>query len=73
MDVLDKRVDMLSDISHTQKKIYASIQFVDIAGLVKGASQGAGLGNTFLSHIREVDAIVQVLRYFRDPDVVHVE
>ncbi len=73
VDVLDPRVDALSEISHTQKKIYASIQFVDIAGLVKWASQGAGLGNKFLSHIRETDAIVQVLRYFRDPDVVHVE
>jgi GTP-binding protein YchF len=73
VDVLDPRVDTLSEISKTQKKIYASIQFVDIAGLVKGASQGAGLGNKFLSHIRETDAIVQVLRYFRDPDVVHVE
>ncbi len=73
VDVLDPRVDKLSEISHTQKKIYASIQFVDIAGLVKWASQGAGLGNKFLSHIRETDAIVQVLRYFGDPDVVHVE
>lgn len=73
VDVLDPRVDALSEISNTQKKIYASIQFVDIAGLVKWASQGAGLGNKFLAHIRETDAIVQVLRYFRDPDVVHVE
>lgn len=73
VDVLDERVDKLAEISNTQKKIYASIQFVDIAGLVKWAAQGAGLGNKFLSHIREVDAIVQVLRYFRDPDVVHVE
>lgn len=73
VDVLDERVDRLSEISHTQKKIYASIQFVDIAGLVKWASQGAWLGNQFLSHIRETDAIVQVLRYFKDTDVVHVE
>lgn len=73
VDVLDPRVDILSEISKTQKKIYASIQFVDIAGLVKWASQGAWLGNKFLSHIRETDAIVQVLRYFRDNDVVHVE
>lgn len=73
VDVLDARVDTLSEISKTQKKIYASIQFVDIAWLVKWASQWAGLGNKFLSHIRETDAIVQVLRYFRDTDVVHVE
>jgi ribosome-binding ATPase len=73
VDVLDPRVDALSKISNTQKTIYAAIEFVDIAGLVKGAASGAGLGNKFLSHIREVDAIVQVLRYFRDPDVVHVE
>lgn len=63
----------MSDISQSKKKVYASIEFVDIAGLVKGASKGEGLGNKFLSHIREVDAIVQVLRYFKDSDVVHVE
>lgn len=73
VDVLDPRVDQLAKISNTQKTIYAAIEFVDIAGLVKGAASGAGLGNKFLAHIREVDAIVQVLRYFRDPDVVHVE
>ena len=69
----DPRVDTLSEISQSKKKVYASIEFVDIAGLVKGASKGEGLGNKFLSHIREVDAIVQVLRYFKDSDVVHVE
>lgn len=73
VDVIDPRVDALSTMSNTQKKIYASIQFVDIAWLVKGASQWAWLGNKFLSHIRETDAIVQVLRYFKDNDVVHVE
>lgn len=73
VDVLDERVDKLAEISHSKKKIHASIQFVDIAWLVKGASQGAWLGNKFLSHIRETDAIVQVLRYFKDTDVVHVE
>ena len=73
VDVLAPRVDTLSEISKTQKKIYASIQFVDIAWLVKGASQWAWLWNKFLSHIRETDAIVQVLRYFKDTDVVHVE
>ena len=69
----DPRVDKLAEISQSKKKVYASIEFVDIAGLVKGASKGEGLGNKFLSHIREVDAIVQVLRYFKDSDVVHVE
>ncbi len=73
VDVKDPRVDKLSEISQSKKKVYASIEFVDIAGLVKGASKGEGLGNKFLSHIREVDAIVQVLRYFKDSDVVHVE
>lgn len=73
VDVVDERVDKLSNLSHSQKTIHATIQFVDIAGLVKGASQGAWLWNKFLSHIRETDAIVQVLRYFSDPDVVHVE
>ena len=73
VDVLDPRVDQLSVISKTQKTIYAAIEFVDIAGLVKGAASGAGLGNKFLAHIREVDAIVQVIRYFKDSDVMHVE
>ncbi len=73
VEVKDPRVDVLSEISNSQKKVYASIEFVDIAGLVKGASKGEGLGNKFLSHIREVDAIVQVLRYFKDSEVVHVE
>jgi len=73
VDVKDPRVDVLSELSKSQKKIYSHIEFVDIAGLVKGASKGEWLGNKFLSHIREVDAIVQVLRYFKDSDVVHVE
>jgi ribosome-binding ATPase YchF (GTP1/OBG family) len=73
VEVKDPRVDVLSEMSQSKKKIYANIEFVDIAGLVKGASKGEGLGNKFLSHIREVDAIVQVLRYFKDNDVVHVE
>src|SRR2546429_5959369 len=55
-----------------KKKLPAVVEFVDIAGLVKGASQGEGLGNQFLSHIREVDAVVHVIRCFEDPDVVHV-
>lgn len=73
VNVKDKRLERLSKMSNTQKIVYAAIEFVDIAGLVKGASQGEGLGNKFLSHIREVDAIVQVLRHFKDTDVVHVE
>jgi len=73
VEVKDERVDKLSEISETEKKIYAAINFVDIAGLVKWASEWEGLGNKFLSHIREVDAIVQVVRLFQDDDVVHVE
>ena len=73
VDVKDPRVDTLAEMSQSKKKIYSSIEFVDIAGLVKWASKGEGLGNKFLSHIREVDAIVQVLRYFKDSNVTHVE
>src|SRR5438874_12121669 len=70
--VPDTRLDKLSEISKSKKVTPTAIQFVDIAGLVRGASQGEGLGNKFLSHIREVDAIVQVVRCFDDPDVHHV-
>ena len=70
--VPDPRVDTLADFSHSAKRIPAAIEFVDIAGLVKGASEGEGLGNKFLSHIREVDAIAEVVRVFNDPDVIHV-
>lgn len=73
VDVKDPRMIALSEMSNTQKIVYAHTEFVDIAGLVKGASKGEGLGNKFLSHIREVDAIVQVLRHFQDTDIVHVE
>ncbi len=73
VDVKDPRMIALSEMSKTQKIVYAHTEFVDIAGLVKGASKGEGLGNKFLSHIREVDAIVQVLRHFQDSDIVHVE
>lgn len=73
VEVKDERVEKLSEMSKSQKTVFAHIEFVDIAGLVKGASKGEGLGNKFLSHIRECDAIVQVLRYFKDSDVVHVE
>src|SRR5438132_13480679 len=62
--VPDARLDVLARLSHSQKIVPAAIEFVDIAGLVKGASTGEGLGNQFLSHIREVDAIVQVVRCF---------
>ncbi len=70
--VPDDRLEPLSKVSKTQVTIPAAVEFVDIAGLVKGASQGEGLGNKFLSHIREVDAIVQVVRCFEDPDIHHV-
>lgn len=70
--VPDPRLEALAKLSHSQKIIPAAIEFVDIAGLVKGASAGEGLGNQFLSHIREVDAIVQVVRCFEDADVHHV-
>ena len=70
--VPDSRPEALAKIARTQTIIPAAIEFVDIAGLVRGASQGEGLGNKFLSHIREVDAIVQVVRCFEDPDVHHV-
>ncbi len=73
VEVRDPRVDVLSQISHTQKIIHAAINFVDIAGLVRWASSWEGLGNQFLAHIRECDAIVQVVRYFDDSEVVHVE
>lgn len=73
VDVKDPRVEALAEMSKSQKIVYANTEFVDIAWLVKGASKGEGLGNKFLSHIREVDTIVQVLRYFKDSDVVHVE
>src|SRR5260221_3704191 len=70
--VPDPRLERLNDIVKPKKKVGAVVEFVDIAGLVKGASQGEGLGNQVLSHIREVDAVVHVIRCFDDPDVVHV-
>jgi ribosome-binding ATPase len=70
--VPDSRLEPLSKVAKTSVIIPAAVEFVDIAGLVKGASQGEGLGNKFLSHIREVDAIVQVVRCFEDPDIHHV-
>jgi hypothetical protein len=72
VEVPDPRLDRLNEIVKPKKKIPPVVEFVDIAGLVQGASQGEGLGNQFLSHIREVDAVVHVIRCFDDPDVVHV-
>jgi ribosome-binding ATPase len=72
VSVPDARLDVLRGIAKTNVVIPAAIEFVDIAGLVKGASQGEGLGNKFLTHIREVDAVVQVVRCFEDEDVHHV-
>ena len=72
VDVIDKRLDQLSELSNSKKKIYTNITFVDIAGLVKGASKGEGLGNKFLSHIREVDAIVHLVRCFESDKITHV-
>ncbi|HZF75548.1 MAG TPA: redox-regulated ATPase YchF, partial [Acetobacteraceae bacterium] len=71
--VPDRRLDALARIGKSAKVVPTSLEFVDIAGLVRGASKGEGLGNQFLANIREVDAIVHVLRCFEDPDVTHVE
>jgi len=70
--VPDERLDKLAVMSKSKKVIPAVVEFVDIAGLVKGASEGAGLGNKFLSHIREVDAIIEVVRIFEDKAMIHV-
>ncbi len=72
VEVPEQRLETLNTVVKPKRKIPAVVEFVDIAGLVKGASQGEGLGNQFLSHIREVDAVVHVIRCFEDPDVVHV-
>ena len=72
VDVVDKRLDQLNKLSNSKKKIYTNITFVDIAGLVKGASKGEGLGNKFLSHIREVDAIIHLVRCFESDKITHV-
>ncbi len=73
VDVADNRLNELAELYNTNKIIPAQIEFVDIAGLVKGASEGAGLGNKFLSHIKEVDAIVHVVRCFRNDNIIHVD
>ncbi len=70
--VPDARLDALAKIDHPAKIVPATVEFVDIAGLVAGASQGEGLGNQFLANIRETDAIAEVVRFFKDPDVTHV-
>lgn len=70
--VLDERLDKLSELSNSEKKVYATVEFVDIAGLVKGASKGEGLGNKFLANIREVDAVLYVLRCFKNEKIVNV-
>ena len=72
VDVPDSRLDTLAKLSNSKKKIYTTITFVDIAGLVKGASKGEGLGNKFLSHIREVDAIIHLVRCFESEKIQHV-
>ncbi|MDO5716421.1 MAG: redox-regulated ATPase YchF [Tissierellia bacterium] len=71
--VPDERLDVLANLNHSKKIVPAAIEFYDIAGLVRGASKGEGLGNKFLSHIRSVDAIVHVLRAFDDGNIVHVD
>ena len=73
VSVPDERLNVLGELYHTQKITPATIEFVDIAGLVKGASKGEGLGNKFLSHIREVDAIIHVVRCFNDSNIIHVD
>ena len=72
VDVPDIRLDKLAELSNSKKKIYTTITFVDIAGLVKGASKGEGLGNKFLSHIREVDAIIHLVRCFESENIQHI-
>jgi len=70
--VPDSRLERLAEIVHPERVLPATVEFVDIAGLVKGASEGEGLGNKFLANIRETDAIVEVVRFFSDPNVIHV-
>lgn len=71
--VRDPRIEALSEVIQPQRKVYATVDFVDIAGLVKGASQGEGLGNQFLAHIREVDLIMEMVRCFENSDITHVD
>ena len=69
--VPDERLDQLAALYQPKKTTHAALEFLDIAGLVKGASRGEGLGNQFLANIREVDAILHMVRLFKDPDVIH--
>ena len=73
VEVPDSRLDCLAKVNKSESKINASIEFVDIAGLIKGASKGEGLGNEFLSHINSTDVIAHVVRFFRDDDILHVK
>ena len=73
VEVPDERMNAIVDLFHPQRTIYTTFEFTDIAGLVKGASKGEGLGNRFLANIRETDAIIHVVRCFDDPDIEHVE
>ena len=73
VNVPDERLEFLADLFNPRKKIPASFEFYDIAGLVRGASKGEGLGNQFLGHIRECDAIVEVVRCFDSTEIIHVE
>ncbi|MEX2010232.1 MAG: DUF933 domain-containing protein, partial [Parcubacteria group bacterium] len=70
--VPDERLDKLAELSKSKKVVPAVVEFVDIAGLVRGAAEGEGLGNKFLSHIREVDAVIEMVRTFEDPGIIHV-
>src|SRR6266498_2547575 len=72
VDIPDEKLPKLAEVARSVKIVPAAIEFVDIAGLVKGASKGEGLGNKFLQHIREVDSIIEAVRCFEDKDVVHV-
>src|SRR5512143_1130971 len=71
--VVDKRLEKLADLAQSGQTVYTDLKVVDIAGLVRGASKGEGLGNQFLANIRETDAILHVVRCFIDPNVVHIE
>src|SRR4051794_21532759 len=73
VNVPDPRLKLIQSFIPTDKLVYASVRIVDIAGIVRGAATGEGLGNKFLSHIREVDAVLHVVRCFEDPDITHVD
>jgi GTP-binding protein YchF len=73
VEIKDERLDAISEISNSEKKIYNQLEFVDIAGLVKGASKGEGLGNKFLSNLSQVDAIIHLVRCFKDKNITHVD